>query len=77
MRRKENELENAAISIQDREDIKNRIPTWQDVFLHADTMTKRVLVNKLVERIDVNKTEVIVRFKVTVNGVNSNDLELI
>lgn len=77
VRRKENELENAAISIQDREDIKNRIPTWQDVFLHADTMTKRVLVNKLVERIDVKKTEVIVRFKVTVNGVNSNDLELI
>lgn len=64
---KEEELKNAAVSIQDWEDIRKKIPTWQEVFLNADTMTKRVLVNKLVERIDVKKTEIIVRFKIDLN----------
>lgn len=60
---KELELKNTSVSLNDWEDIRNKIPTWQEVFLNADVATKRVLVNKLVERIDVKKTEVVIRFK--------------
>ncbi|MCI8482838.1 MAG: recombinase family protein, partial [Lachnospiraceae bacterium] len=58
---------NTSVTIDEWEDIKNKIPTWQDVFLNADVATKRVLVNKLVERIDVKKTEVVIRFKINLN----------
>ncbi|EOT26653.1 hypothetical protein C805_00754 [Eubacterium sp. 14-2] len=64
---KEMELKNTSVTIDEWEDIKNKIPTWQDVFLNADVATKRVLVNKLVERIDVKKTEVVIRFKINLN----------
>ena len=64
---KEMELKNTSVAIDEWEDIKNKIPTWQDVFLNADVATKRVLVNKLVERIDVKKTEVVIRFKINLN----------
>ena len=64
---KETELKAASVSVSDWEDMKSKLPTWQDIFLNADTATKRVLVNKLVERIDVKKTEIIVRFKVNLN----------
>lgn len=64
---KELELKSTSVSINEWEDIKNKIPTWQDVFLNADVATKRVLVNKLVERIDVKKTEVVIRFKINLN----------
>ena len=64
---KEIDLKNDSVSIREWEELKNKIPTWQDVFLNADVSTKRVLVNKLVERIDVKKTEVIIRFKINLN----------
>lgn len=64
---KEMELKNTSVTIDEWEDIKNKITTWQDVFLNADVATKRVLVNKLVERIDVKKTEVVIRFKINLN----------
>ena len=64
---KELELKNTSVSLNEWEDIRNKIPTWQEVFLNADVATKRVLVNKLVERIDVKKTEVVIRFKINLN----------
>lgn len=68
---KEMELKTTSVSINEWEDIKNKIPTWQDVFLNADVATKRVLVNKLVERIDVKKSEVVIRFKINLNDLIS------
>lgn len=64
IKEKELELKNAAVSLSDWEDIRKNIPTWQEVFLNADTATKRVLINKLVDRISVKKEEVVVRFKI-------------
>lgn len=64
---KEMELKNTSVSIGEWEDIRNKIPTWTTVFLNADTPTKRVLVNKLVERIDVKKDEIVIRFKINLN----------
>lgn len=46
--------------------IKN-IPTWREIFLSADTATKRVLVNKLLERIDITKEMLVMRFQISLN----------
>lgn len=67
VKRKEYELNHTNISVKDWEDIRSKIPTWQDIFMNADSASKRVLVNKLIERIDIKKDEVIVRFKINLN----------
>lgn len=64
IKEKEQELKKMSITHKDWDDIRKNIPTWQDVFLNADDATKRVLVNKLVERIDVKSDEVVVKFKI-------------
>lgn len=46
--------------------IKN-VPTWREIFLSADTATKRVLVNKLLERIDITKEMLVMRFQISLN----------
>lgn len=61
------ELDAMKVSMDDWENIRNKIPTWQEVFWNADTTTKRVLVNKLIERIDITKDSVNIRFKINLN----------
>ena len=61
---KEDDLKNTSVSYEEWDDIRKSIPTWQEVFLNADKETKRVLVNKLIERIEVKKDEVVVKFKI-------------
>lgn len=67
IRQKELELKTASVSMDEWNDIRVKIPTWQDVFLNADTPTKRVLVNRLVDKIDVKRDEIVVRFKINLN----------
>ncbi len=62
---KETMLNNTTVTAKDWEEIRKKIPTWREMFLHADTSTKRVLVNKLVERIDLTREQVIIRFKIS------------
>lgn len=64
IQKKEKELEDMIVSMQGLEELKQKIPTWQEIFLHAKTPAKRVLVNKLIERIDVKDTEIHIRFKI-------------
>lgn len=64
---KQQELQNATVTTTDWEDVKNKIPTWHELLLNADTATKRVLVNKLVERIDITKERIVIRFKINLN----------
>ena len=64
---KKAELDAMKVSMDDWENIRTRIPTWQDVFWNADTTTKRVLVNKLIERIDITKDNINIRFKINLN----------
>lgn len=64
---KQAELDAMKVSMDDWENIRSKIPTWQDVFWNADTTTKRVLVNKLIERIDITKDSVNIRFKINLN----------
>ena len=58
----------ASISALDWENLRSQIPAWQDIFLIADTPTKRVLVDKLIERIDITNEEVKIRFKINLDG---------
>ncbi len=58
-------LQNTAVTAKDWEDIRSNIPTWREMFLHADTPTKRVLVNKLIERIGITRERLVVRFKIS------------
>ena len=64
---KKAELDAMKVSMDDWENIRTKIPTWQDVFCNADTTTKRVLVNKLIERIDITKDNINIRFKINLN----------
>lgn len=67
IRQKELELKTASVSMNEWNDLREKIPTWQDVFLNADTPTKRVLVNRLVDKIDIKRDEIVVRFKINLN----------
>lgn len=60
-------LENMSVTIEEWDDLKQKIPTWKEVFLNADAATKRVLVNRLVERIDIKQDEIVVRFKINLH----------
>ena len=64
IQKKEKELEDMIVSMQGLEELRQKIPTWQEIFLHAKTPVKRVLVNKLIERIDVKDAEIHIRFKI-------------
>lgn len=60
----EAELQDSPAPADDWKNLQDKIPTWQEIFLNADTPTKRVLVNKLIERIEITADKVVVRFKI-------------
>lgn len=67
IRGKEDEIAGLAVSAKEWDDIQSKIPTWRDIFLNADTASKRVLVDKIVERIDLWRDEVKIKFKFNLN----------
>lgn len=64
VKQKEKKMENMDVSITEWDYLKKQIPTWQQVFLEADAHTKRVLVDKLIERIDVKEEQITIRFRI-------------
>lgn len=64
IKQKESKLKNMDISISEWGYLREQIPTWKQVFLDADSQTKRVLVNKLVERIDIVEGQITIRFQI-------------
>ena len=64
IKQKEKKMENMDVSITEWDYLKKQIPTWQQVFLKADAHTKRVLVDKLIERIDVKEEQITIRFRI-------------
>lgn len=64
IKQKESKFKNMDGSISKWEYLRKQIPTWQQVFLDADSHTKRVLVNKLVERIDIVERQITIRFRI-------------
>ena len=64
---KESELKETAVSIKEWDFIRKKINSWEDVFINSDSASKRVLVNRLVERIDIKKDEIKIRFRINLN----------
>jgi len=64
---KEEALKLASINNSEWEELKSKLPTWKQVFKEADCNTQRVLVTKLIERIDITKEQIIIRFKINLN----------
>lgn len=61
------ELKNMTVSVNDWESLQSQIPSWREIFLTADTARKRVLVDRLIERIEITDEQVIIRFKINLN----------
>lgn len=64
IKQKERKMENMDVSITEWDYLKKQIPTWQQVLLEADAHTKRVLVDKLIERIDIKEEQITIRFRI-------------
>lgn len=60
-------IREVALTMEEWMQLKAKIPTWQQVFQNADAETQRVLVNKLVGRIDVTDEQIVIRFKLNLN----------
>lgn len=58
------ELEHASVSVKEWEEVHSKLPTWKEIFQNTDVSRKRVLVNKLIARIDIRKDKINIRFKI-------------
>lgn len=63
----EQKIQSVSVSLAEWESLRSKIPTWREVFLKADTADKRVLVDKLIQRIDITDDRVIIRFKINLD----------
>lgn len=64
---KEEVLKQDSINTADWKELKSKFPTWKQIFQKSDSHTQRVLVNKLIERIDVTNEQIVIRFRVNLN----------
>ena len=67
IREKKERLNQMAVTTGEWEELRKQIPTWQQVFKEAGRETQRVLVNRLIERIDVTDEQIVIRFKINLN----------
>ena len=51
--------------------LMKEIPSWKDLFVKADMPTKRMIINKLIDRIDVWDNELKISVKINVESVLS------
>lgn len=63
------EIEHLSVSMNEWAKMHQKLPTWKEIFLNAEVSQKRVLVNKLIERIDIRKDSINIRFKIDLNGL--------
>lgn len=57
------EIEQSSVSMNKWVESQQKLITWKEIFLNADVSRKRVLANKLIERIDIRKDNINIRFK--------------
>ena len=62
-------MQETDVSFQEWENLRIQIPTWKDVFMNADNQTKRVLVNKMIDKIYVKQDEITIRFKLNLKAL--------
>lgn len=64
---KEEILKQDSVNSAAWKELKSKFPTWKQIFEKSDSHTQRVLVNKLIERIDVTNEQIVIRFRVNLN----------
>lgn len=64
---KEEILKQDSVNSADWKELKSKFPSWKQIFEKSDSHTQRVLVNKLIERIDVTNEQIFIRFRVNLN----------
>ncbi|MDE7477647.1 MAG: recombinase family protein [Lachnospiraceae bacterium] len=67
LQEKKSSIREVTLTTEEWIQLKAKIPTWQQVFQNADAETQRVLVNKLVDRIDVTDEQIVIRFKLNLS----------
>lgn len=70
---KEQLLEEYSIYNSEQESLPVKSITWKQVFEAADSHTQRVLVNKLIERIDITQEQILIRFKISWDYPNAQN----
>ena len=55
-------------SHREREELRDNMPAWQRVIQNADVYTKRVLVSRVIEWIDVTEGQIFIRFRMKNGG---------
>ena len=63
----EEQLKHIGIGYGEWKELEKKMPTWNDIFYNADIPTKRVLVNKLIEKISITNEEILITFKISLN----------
>lgn len=61
---KETLLKKHLAKIKDRNNRKKTMPSWHNLFPRTDVSLKRVLANHIIERIDITKERIVIRFKI-------------
>lgn len=64
VRIKEEQIKSFDASNLEWAEIKKALPTWGDVLKGSDTQTKRVVINKIVKRIDIKKDEIVIKYRI-------------
>lgn len=65
---KKDEISGLAVSAEEWEELCRKMPSWKNIFMEADGATKRVLVDKIIERIDVTASEIKIKFKINLEN---------
>lgn len=63
----EEQYENMEIKLTDWDSVYKMLPTWKEVFESADKETKRVLINKIVDKVIITKEEIRIKFKINIS----------
>lgn len=66
------QYENMQVSNKDFNEVYDMIPTWTDVFNNADKETKRVLVNKIVDKVIITNEKITIKFKINLDYFSKN-----
>ena len=52
------------VSNKDFDELQKIIPSWEEIFNDADKQTKRILINKIVDKIIITNEKITVKFKI-------------
>lgn len=61
---RQQEIDNMKLSNDEWNSLKKDMRNWGDVFLNADNASKRVMINKIIQRIDVTNENIKIVFKI-------------